>query len=236
MIRLVTFDLDNTLWSVDVVIGRAERRMRDWLRPRVPEYRHLTKEDHAAIRDGVIADNPGIVHDISLLRERVLTETIEHCGYPRSAAAELAAGAFAEFLDWRHRIDFFAGALDVLAALSRSYTLASLTNGNADFARLGLDRYFSFGYCAADVGASKPHTAMFERAMAHAGVTAGEAVHVGDHAIDDVQGATAAGMATVWVNLTGSDATPEATATVTSLKQLPAALADLDSRMALHNG
>ncbi|MDE0038942.1 MAG: HAD-IA family hydrolase [Gammaproteobacteria bacterium] len=232
MIRLVTFDLDNTLWSVDVVIGRAERRMRDWLRPRVPEYQRLAKEDHAALRDGVIADNPGIVHDISLLRERVLTETIEHCGYSRSRAAELAAGAFAEFLDWRHRIDFFAGALDVLDTLSGSYTLASLTNGNADFARLGLDRYFSFGYCAADVGASKPHTAMFERAMVHAGVSPGEAVHIGDHEIDDVQGATAAGMATVWVNLVGSDAKPDATATVTSLTQLPAALADVESRMA----
>ena len=232
MIRLVTFDLDNTLWSVDVVIGRAERRMRDWLRPRVPEYQRLAKEDHAALRDGVIADNPGIVHDISLLRERVLAETIEHCGYPRSRATELAAGAFAEFLDWRHRIDFFDGALDVLARLACSYTLASLTNGNADFARLGLDRYFSFGYCAADVGASKPHTAMFEQAMAHAGVTPCEAVHIGDHAVDDVQGATAAGMATVWVNLVGSDAEPDATATVTSLAQLPAALADLDSRMA----
>ena len=232
MIRLVTFDLDNTLWSVDVVIGRAERRMRDWLRPRVPEYQCLAKADHAAIRDGVIADNPGIVHDISLLRERVLAETIEHCGYPRPRAAELAAGAFAEFLDWRHRIDFFAGALDVLDTLSGSYTLASLTNGNADFARLGLDRYFSFGYCAADVGASKPHTAMFERAMLRAGVSPGEAVHIGDHEIDDVEGATAAGMATVWVNLVGSDATPGATATVTSLMQLPAALADLESRMA----
>ena len=233
MIRLVTFDLDNTLWSVDVVIGRAERRMRDWLRSRVPEYERLAEEDHAAIRDGVIADNPGIVHDISLLRERVLAATIEHCGYPRSRAAELAAGAFAVFLDWRHRIDFFAGALDVLETLSGSYTLASLTNGNADFARLGLDRYFSFGYCAADVGASKPHTAIFERAMVHAGVSPGEAVHIGDHEIDDVQGATAAGMATVWVNLVGSDATPDATATVTSLEQLPAALADLESRMAL---
>ena len=236
MIRLVTFDLDNTLWSVDVVIGRAERRMRDWLRPRVPEYQRLAKEDHAAIRDGVIADHPGIVHDISLLRERVLAETIEHCGYPRSRAAELAAGAFAEFLDWRHRIDFFVGALDVLETLSGSYTLASLTNGNADFARLGLDRYFSFGYSARDVGASKPHTAMFERAMRHAGVAPGEAVHIGDHEIDDVQGATAAGMATVWVNLVGSDATPDATVTVTSLAQLPAALADLDSRMARTNG
>lgn len=236
MIRLVTFDLDNTLWSVDVVIGRAERRMRDWLRARVPEYQRLAKADHAAIRDGVIADNPGIVHDISLLRERVLAETIEHCGYPPSKAAELAAGAFALFLDWRHRIDFFVGALDVLETLSGTYTLASLTNGNADFARLGLDRYFSFGYCAADVGASKPHTAMFERAMLHAGVSPGEAVHIGDHEIDDVQGATAAGMATVWVNLAGSDATPDATATVTSLAQLPAALADLESRMARTNG
>ena len=227
VIRLVTFDLDNTLWSVDVVIGRAERRMRDWLRPRVPEYRRLAKEDHAALRDGVIAANPGIVHDISLLRERVLAETIEHCGYPRSRAAELAAGAFAEFLDWRHRIDFFAGALDVLETLSGSYTLASLTNGNADFVRLGLDRYFSFGYCAADVGASKPHTAMFERALAHAGVPPHEAVHIGDHLVDDVEGAGAAGMATVWVNHVGSDATSGATATVTCLEDLPATVAAL---------
>ncbi len=228
MIRLVTFDLDNTLWSVDLVIGRAEAKMRDWLRPRVPEYRGVSGADMAAIRDDVIEANPGILHDISLLRERVLQATIEHCGYPRAAAARLAAGAFAEFLEWRHRIEFYAGALDVLESLARTYTLASLTNGNADFARLGLDRFFSFGYCAADVGASKPHVAMFERAIARAGVTPGEAVHVGDHVVDDVQGASAAGMSTIWVNLVGSDVKTGATATVTSLEQLPATLADLD--------
>lgn len=72
--------------------------------------------------------------------------------------------------------------------------------------------------------------------MLRAGVAPGEAVHIGDHEVDDVQGATAAGMATVWVNLVGSHAKPDATATVTSLMQLPAALADLDSRMALGNG
>ena len=227
MIRLVTFDLDNTLWSVDVVIGRAEARMRDWIRPRVAEYEALAREDHAAIRDSVIAANPGIVHDISLLRERILAETFEHCGCPRPVAADLAAGAFAEFLEWRHRIDYFDGALDVLDALTGRYTLASLTNGNADFARLGLDRYFSFGYCAADVGASKPHTAMFERAMAHAGVTPAEAVHVGDHTVDDVQGANDAGMATVWVNLEASSEDPGASATVTSLHEVPRAIADL---------
>ncbi|MYA17369.1 MAG: HAD family hydrolase [Gammaproteobacteria bacterium] len=227
VIRLVTFDLDNTLWSVDVVIGRAEARMRDWIRPRVAEYDALAREYHAAIRDSVIAANPGIVHDISLLRERVLLATFELCGYARATAAALAAGAFAEFLEWRHRIEYYDGALDVLEALAGRYTLASLTNGNADFARLGLDRYFAFGYCAADVGLSKPHTAMFERAMAHAGVTPAEAVHVGDHAVDDVQGATDAGMATVWVNLDASAQDPGASATVTSLHEVPRAIANI---------
>lgn len=227
MIRLVTFDLDNTLWSVEAVIGRAEARMRDWIRPRVAEYDALAREDHAAIRDSVIEANPGIVHDISLLRERVLVETFEHCGYAHSTAAELAAGAFAEFLEWRHRIEYYDGALDVLDTLAGRYTLASLTNGNADFARLGLDRYFTFGYCAADVGMSKPHSAMFERAMAHAGVTPAEAVHVGDHAVDDVQGATDAGMATVWVNLNASAEVTGASVTVTSLLEVPCAIAGL---------
>ena len=227
MIRLVTFDLDNTLWSTDRVIGRAEAMMMEWLRPRVPEYARLTREESGAIRDGVVAANPAIVHDISALRETVLCATIEHCGYDSATAAALAAGAFAEFLDWRHRVEFFGGALDVLAELTDRYTLAALTNGNADFQRLGLDRFFSFGYCAADVGASKPHRAMFERAMAHAGVTPDEAVHVGDHAIDDIEGAAAAGMASIWVNLVGSSESPGATMTVTSLGELPDAIARL---------
>ena len=227
MIRLVTFDLDNTLWSIDGVIERAEARMHRWLEPRVPEYKGLSPLVHGTIRDGVIEANPGIVHDLSLLRERVLAKTIEHCGYEPEAASRLAAGAFTEFLDWRHRVEFFSGALDVLAELAATYTLASLTNGNADFRRLGLDRFFAFGFCAADVGAGKPHTAMFEQALAKAGVAPHEAVHVGDHAVDDIQGAQAAGMATVWVNLVASDANPAATATVTNLAQLPATIASL---------
>ncbi|MDE0422729.1 MAG: HAD family hydrolase [Gammaproteobacteria bacterium] len=227
MIRLVTFDLDNTLWSVDVVIGRAEARMRDWIRPRAPEYDALAQENHAAIRKSVIAANPDIEHDISRLRERALLATFEHCGYARATAAKLAAGAFAVFLEWRHRIEYYDGALDVLEALAARYTLASLTNGNADFVRLGLDRYFTFGYCAADVGVSKPHTAMFERALAQAGVTPAEAVHVGDHAIHDVRGATDAGMATVWVNLDASAEDPGASATVTSLQEVPRAIANI---------
>ncbi|HSG91293.1 MAG TPA: HAD family hydrolase, partial [Pseudomonadales bacterium] len=44
---------------------------------------------------------------------------------------------------------------------------------------------------------------MFEQAMARAGVDADAAVHIGDHADDDVRGAAQVGMATVWVNRAG---------------------------------
>ena len=227
MIRLVTFDLDNTLWSVDTVIRRAEANMNAWLLQRAPEYGQLDSVELAAIHSAVVDANPDVVHDISRRRELVLQAAVERCGYSASVAAELAAGAFAEFLDWRHRIEFFPAALDVLEQLAGRYVLAALTNGNANFERLGLGRFFSFGYCAADVGASKPHPAMFERAIAHAEVAPEQAVHVGDHPVDDVQGATGAGMASVWVNLERIDDDPGATATVDSLAKVPLAIASL---------
>ncbi len=227
MIRLVTFDLDNTLWAVDAVIRRAEAALNDWLDQRVPEYNRLSADSRKAIVQSVTAADPGIVHDISRLRETVMRETVVHCGYRPERAARLAADAFAEFMDWRHRVQFFPAAVDVLAELAESYTLAALTNGNADFERLGLDQYFTFGYCAGEVGAKKPAPAMFERAMAHASVEPDEAVHVGDHAVDDIQGAAAVGMATIWVNLFDADEDPPATATVTRLADLPSTVARL---------
>ena len=227
MIRLVTFDLDNTLWSIDGVIERAEAKTGEWLAERAPKYAGLGGDRRRAIRDQVVKANPDVRHDLSRLRELVLSETLKACGYVAAEAEQLAAGAFAEFLNWRHRVEFFNGALAVLEALSSTYTLAALTNGNADFRRLGLQRFFSFGYCAADVGVSKPNTAMFDRAIAHADVGADEAVHVGDNAIDDVQGASDAGMATIWVNLKQSSEKVPATRTVTRLEDLPAAIASL---------
>lgn len=236
MIRLVTFDLDNTLWSVDDVIVRAEKKMNEWLGKEAPKYEEarelgqFTKEDAAAIRGRIVEEDPEIVHNISELRERVLRATLQHCGYGPEQAVQLAAGAFAEFLEWRHRVTLFPHALDALGELRQRYTLAALTNGNADYRRLGLDRFFAFGYCAADVRANKPDTAMFERALAHAQVTGAEAVHVGDHPEHDIDAARKAGMATIWVNLPTNASkadSVEADATVTSLADLPAAVASL---------
>ena len=229
MIRLVTFDLDGTLWNLDGVIERAIAAMNQWLASRAPAYATVPREEADALHRAVLQAQPALAHDISALRLAVLRSTLEHAGEPPDRAASLAEGAFVEFLDWRHRVTLFPDALPVLGELRERYTLAALTNGNADYRRLGLDRYFAFGYSAADAGARKPHPAMFRQALAHASVSAAEAVHVGDHPVDDVQGARDAGMGTVWVDLDGSREPPEAGAVVTALAVLPAALRALDA-------
>lgn len=228
MIRLVTFDLDDTLWSLDGVIERAIAAMNRWLAVRAPAYASVSQDEAAALHRAAVQADPSLAHDLSALRLAVLRSTLEHAGEPSGRAAALAEGAFAEFLDWRHRVTLFPDALAVLGKLRDRYTLAALTNGNADYQRLGLGSYFAFGYSAADVGARKPHPAMFRQALARAGVSAAEAVHVGDHPVDDVQGARDAGMGTVRVDLGSGGESADTGATVTSLAALPGALAAMD--------
>ncbi|MEE4302005.1 MAG: HAD family hydrolase [Pseudomonadales bacterium] len=227
-IRLLTFDLDDTLWPVGPVIVRAEHRMRDHLDRLVPALnRRFDREGMAALREQLLAEDPSLVHDISGLRRRVIARAAEACGHADPDA--VAESAFAEFMDARHDIEYFEDALDTLAYLSRHYTLGALSNGNASVARLGLDRYFAFHLNAERVGRRKPDPAMFERALQEAGVGADAAVHVGDHPHDDVRGAARVGMGTVWVNrgqLPWEEADVTPTWTVTELTELSALFQD----------
>jgi FMN hydrolase / 5-amino-6-(5-phospho-D-ribitylamino)uracil phosphatase len=233
-IKLITFDLDNTLWNVEVVIRRAEARMRTWLHERVPDYgTRFPAEAVLDLRNAVLQKHPELRHDLSRLREEIIFRAISHCGYNDREARRLAQEAFAIFLDARHEVEFFEGALETLDYLSRNYVLAALTNGNADFARLKLDRYFRFGYSAASVGIGKPAPRIFNAALQHAGSAAAEAVHVGDHLHDDVEGASQVGMHTIWVNLNRLDLPEDAVTpshVVHLLEEVPAGILEIQDR------
>ena len=228
-IRLVTFDLDNTLWDVDTVIHRAEKETRNWIQPRVPEYgSYMTSENVASLRARVMEENPDIRHDVSALRIQMMRRAFEQCGLPRTEADAKAREAFAVFIRWRNTITFYDGALDTLNTLSRRYQLAALSNGNADVRRVGLDSYFSFAISAADVGSSKPSPEMFLEAMHRAEISPDRAVHVGDHPIDDIEGANRVGMHSIWVNFDGKTDRVPAHATVNDLPSLVGAIVTIE--------
>jgi putative hydrolase of the HAD superfamily len=230
-IKLITFDLDNTLWDVDSVIRNAETSLRTWLLEEVPDVvANYSPEIMAELRAQVLAENPEWRHNLSRLREELLYRAIQRTGYGEQEARRHASRAFAVFLDARHEVEFFDGALEILEALAREFVLGALTNGNADFRKLQLDRFFSFGYSAATVGVGKPAPDIFNAALRHVSARAPEAIHVGDHLEDDIRGASDVGLHTIWVNLkeeTRPADAAEPTHTVPRVGQVPRAVQDI---------
>lgn len=204
MIKLITFDLDNTLWDVEAIVVRAERRMRAHIAARHPKFVAAfdMQSGLARLREAVFRERPDIAHDLTRLRLEVLRRAFAEGGYDEAAAGQAAEAAFAEYFDERNRVEYFPGALETLTALAADFELHALSNGNADIRRVGLGHLFRHHFSAISVGAAKPDPRMYRAALDAAGVAPHEALHVGDHPEQDVAAAAALGMRTVWVNFT----------------------------------
>jgi putative hydrolase of the HAD superfamily len=117
---------------------------------------------------------------------------------------------------------------DVLPALDalRGHVLIVVSNWDCSLADwlgpAGLLEHFEAVVTSAEVGVGKPGRAIFERALALAGVGPGEAVHVGDSLENDVAGARAAGIRPVLVARDGG--APAGVEAIRSLAELPALL------------
>ncbi len=223
MIKLITFDLDDTLWHTAPAIVSAEATLRDWLAANAPRLGPVPVEHLAGIRSRLVEADPTYKHRISALRRRVLFQALEDAGYATAEAQQLADEAFEVFLHGRHQVEIFPEAQPTLEILARTYTLGVITNGNADVRRLGLADYFAFALCAEDLGIGKPDPAPFREALKRGNADASAAVHIGDHPADDIAGAQQAGMRAIWYNPGGKPwgAEKRPDAEISSLSQLP---------------
>ncbi|PHN22958.1 HAD family hydrolase [Pseudomonas sp. ICMP 561] len=226
MIKLITFDLDDTLWHTAPAIVGAEATLRDWLAANAPKLGPVPVEHLGEIRTRLVEADPTFKHRISALRRRVLFHALEDAGYASAEAQALADQAFEVFLHGRHQVEIFPEVHPTLEVLAATYTLGVITNGNADVRRLGLADYFAFALCAEDLGIGKPDPAPFVEALKRANVDAGAAVHIGDHPGDDIAGAQQAGMRAIWYNPAGKpwEAKKRPDAEISSLTQLPGVL------------
>ena len=95
-----------------------------------------------------------------------------------------------------------------------------ITNGASSEQRLkittvGLDRFFPEPLISDEVGVQKPDPAIFEQALTTLEVLASDAVYIGNSFVNDVEGAAAVGMDTIWLDHHGSGPPPEAATTPT---------------------
>ena len=203
-LKLITFDLDDTLWPVKPVLLRAEQIGYDWLKTQHPEIaaQHSLDQLHAR-RFALLKAEPDLQHNLTALRKKALHQLFLDAGHPHLEATQHSEAAFSVFHAARNDVTLFPQVRDILEQLAQHYTLGSLTNGNADLNRIGLGDLFAFQHSAESVGRRKPEPDIFNAALLSAGVQPHEVLHIGDHPHEDVQAARDHGWHAAWANLLG---------------------------------
>lgn len=108
--------------------------------------------------------------------------------------------------DFGKHVVMLDGAIDVLNEIkSRGYILGCITNGVSSLQNIKLDTagirdLFDVVVVSGDIGIYKPDRRIFDYAIRLAGVKNEESLYVGDHPINDIQGALGADMQVVRMN------------------------------------
>lgn len=201
-VKVITFDLDDTLWPVMPVIRRAEAIFFSWLCEHAPMVtRRYTPESLLASRMRFMhAASPSEKHDLTRLRRRWLEEIALETG---ANAEQLITQGFDVFWRARNEVEPFPDAESTLEKLANRFVLGAISNGNADVFRTPLGQYFSFSMPAAEAGVAKPERQIFEKAVQKAGTSPEAVLHIGDDPECDVFGAHAAGLQAAWYNPEG---------------------------------
>jgi 2-haloalkanoic acid dehalogenase type II len=234
-IRAITLDLDDTLWAIEPVIVRAEKKLWQHLTEEYPRIANkFSAEDMHKIRLSVMEEFADYWHDFRFLRKKVLERIALTAGYD----TDLVEPAFDVFDRARNDVDLFPDVLPHLENLAENFPLVALTNGNANLDTIGIGHLFHDVVAASDVGVAKPAKSIFDIAVARTGFSASEILHVGDHPETDIDGAREAGLRTAWMNRFETDwpeHLPQPDAIVLSVVELeqllePALRAQAESR------
>lgn len=194
---VITFDLDNTLWPVEPSIIHAENELYNWLEIHYSKLTNeFSKEDIQVFREPILEQYKDMLHDLTFVRTALLIKLAESVGYPESMASE----AMIVYRKARNVVSFYPDTMPAIEELEKHFTLAAITNGNAEIEKMDIGQFFKKSFYSADIGVAKPHPTIFKSAIDYLGVESREIIHIGDDPINDVIGAHKAGMDTIWLN------------------------------------
>lgn len=200
MLKLITFDLDDTLWDVRPTLINAEKKTREFIESKLGKLEWGSWEEFKEIRKNLIKTDASYEYDVGKLRKKLLLMKIEEKLGATEEAKKLAENAFEIFYIERNKVNFFKGVIEALSELASEFKLASLTNGNACIKTIGLDNIFEFNVSSVDVKSNKPNSSHFEKALQLTGFTKNEMLHIGDHQVNDMLAAHNFGVKHLWFN------------------------------------
>lgn len=193
-IQAIIFDLDNTLVNRKEAFRKfAERFMDQFVEVTSPHQRQQF------IEYMIEADRDGYRRKQELYEELKRKMSMRN---PDVTVDELAEYWFAEFFQCTVLMD---GAIEVLEKLkSEGLKLGIITNGsvhsqNAKIDHVRIRDYFDVIVVSDEVGVKKPDVRIFQTALERLQVKPEQSWYIGDHPVNDIQGARYAGLTPVWL-------------------------------------
>ncbi len=197
-IKLIAFDLDDTFWPCMPTIIKAEGALYQWLSDNYPLITNrYSMTSMMGLRHDFALKHPELQVDLSAMRLQFLSHLALQCHY---SPHDVAEQGFKVFMQWRNTVSYFSDVIPALKRLSQTYTLATISNGNADVMQTEAAPYISYSINAADVKTTKPDIKMFEVIAQQAQCEASECLYCGDDIAIDMVGAKNAGWQGIWVN------------------------------------
>ena len=225
-IRGILFDLDFTLVDNDVGWRRLWPAVAERFAARYPGF----DPEEFESRSYEFADG----HYQLLLRGEIDYDTYrrDYVRHGLEPWGELDDELYAAYSDARTRsvdlIELFEDALVTVRALrSRGLKIGILTNGPSELQRrklrlIGIEHEVDAVAISEELGVSKPDPEAYERAVAMLELPANEVAMVGDHVVNDVAGALAAGLAAaVWVERRPGEELPDGAHLAQELAEVP---------------
>lgn len=167
--------------------------------------------------------------DLRAAFQDIMLTALRELGVDRPELARAIAERYRGLREERYRV--FPGALETLTRLrARGVRLALVTNGTAQDQRRKIERfdlagYFDGAFIEGEQGVGKPHSEIYERALAALGCRPAEAWSIGDNLEWDVFAPQRLGIYGIWVDRRGrglpaeSEARPDRI--VRSIAELP---------------
>ena len=196
--KVLSFDLDDTLYQNDVVIHQAEQAQFEAVCQVAPQAREHGVEYWRQLKWQVAKQQPALCHDVTNWRLAVIKLGMAKFGITEQHTINDIYNAF-----YLARSNFTVPKVtfDVLNQLQQQFTLVAVTNGNADIQRLGLSGYFAGYYRAGEQNCRmKPHPDMLHKVAKDLNVPHYEIIHIGDNVGSDVQAAINANVNSFWFN------------------------------------
>ena len=193
-VKAVFFDFDDTLQSRKGAYRLYCEAFLTRYFPKIGEEERLQKLDEMeALVDGGYKD-----------REVYFPELIALWGWEDHPPLQELYDSFN--LDFGKYIVLLPGAVETLKALkARGYLLGVVTNGVSSLQNIKLDTagirdLFDVVVVSGDIGVYKPDRRIFDEAARRLGLENRQVLFVGDHPVNDIDGALGAGMYAIRMN------------------------------------